>query len=107
MENGFYRVTIDRATGRVSVFDKELSQEVAGNVEIVAAEERGGNYMGIEPLSGRVIPETIDEVTVEENNEVRAVMRITGRIADIPIAQRLLLYAGLKRLDIENTVEWS
>ncbi len=106
VENDFYRLSVDRATGRVSLFDKALSRDVARNMEIVGLEERGGNYIGIEPLSGRTIVGTAEEVTIEENNPVRAVVRILVRVADIQVVQRLMLYSGLKRLDIENTVEW-
>jgi alpha-mannosidase len=38
---------------------------------------------------------------------VRAGIRIQSRIADIRITKRLSLTKELKRLDIENTVEWS
>jgi alpha-mannosidase len=107
VENQFYRVTVDRATGRVGLFDKALRQDVVKDAEIVATEERGGNYIGVEPLSGRTFPEAIDKVEVEENNGVRAVIKITGRLIDIPVTQRLILYKELKRLDVENTVEWS
>jgi alpha-mannosidase len=107
VENQFYRVTVDRATGRVVLFDKVLRQDVVKGAEIVATEERGGNYIGIEPLSGRTFPEAIDRVEVEENNGVRAVVKITGRLIDIPVTQRLILYKDLKRLDVENTVEWN
>lgn len=106
LENQFYRVTVDRATGRVALFDKALARDVIKDAEIVATEERGGNYIGIEPLSGRAFPEAIDNVEVEENNGVRAVMKITGRLIDLPVTQRLVLYRDLKRLDVENTVEW-
>jgi alpha-mannosidase len=106
MENDFYRVTVDKATGRVTLFDKALQRDVVKDMEIVAVEERGGNYIGIEPPSGRTLFSSIDGVEVEENNAVRAVMRITGRIADVPLTQRLILYRDAKRLDIENTVEW-
>jgi hypothetical protein len=106
MENDFYRVTIDKATGRVTLFDKALNHDVAKNMEIAALEERGGNYIGIEPLSGRTIYNSIDRVEVEENNAVRASLHITGRIADISITQRLSLWKHLKRLDIENTIDW-
>ena len=107
LENAWYRVTIDRATGRVTLFDKDLKRDVAQNMEIAATEERGGNYIGIEPLSGRTVVNTPDDVRLEENNSIRAVVRIAGRIADIPVVQRLTLYHDLKRLDIENTVEWN
>jgi len=43
---------------------------------------------------------------VEENNTVRTVLKISGWLADIPIVQRLILYRDLKRLDIENSLEW-
>jgi alpha-mannosidase len=107
MENQFYRVSVDRATGRVALFDKALERDVVKDAEIVGTEERGGNYIGIEPLSGRTFPEAIDKVEAEENNGVRAVMKISGRLIDIPITQRLTLYKDLKRLDVENIVEWT
>lgn len=106
LENSFYRLTVDRATGRVTLFDKALNRDVCRDMEIVATEERGGNYIGIEPLSGRTIYSLVDGVAVEENNPVRAVVRINSRIADIPMTQRLTLYRDAKRLDVENTVEW-
>ncbi len=106
VETPFYRLTIDTATGGVSLFDKELSREVVKNMEIVGLEERGGNYIGVEPLSGRTIPYTNIGTEVEENNGVRTIVKVTGKVGDIPVVQRLIFYAGLKRLDIENTVEW-
>ena len=106
MENDFYRLTVDKATGRVTLFDKALNRDVARDMEIAALEERGGNYIGIEPLSGRTIYNTVDRLEVEENNGVRATLKIIGRIADIPVIQRLSLWKQLKRLDIENTVDW-
>ena len=106
LENNFYRITIDKATGRVTVFDKSLARDVLQGMEMVANEERGGNYIGIEPLSGRSFPTSVSETVLEENNAVRAVYRISGLTIDIPVVQRLILYNDSKRLDIENTVEW-
>src|ERR1035441_5396518 len=34
IESGFYRVTIDRVTGRVTLFDKALNRDVARDMEI-------------------------------------------------------------------------
>lgn len=107
VENEFYRVTVDRATGRVTAFDKALGRDVCRDMEIVAVEERGGNYVSVEPPSGRAIFNSINRVELEENNAVRAVIKLTGQIADIPIIQRLILYRGLKRLDLENTLTWN
>ena len=106
VESEHYRVSVDRATGRVTVFDKALKRNVSEGMEIAAVEERGGNYIGIEPLSGRTILSMVDDIRVEENNPVRTVIKIALHLGDIPIEQRLILYSGLKRLDIENTVDW-
>jgi hypothetical protein len=106
IENRYYRVTVDRAAGRVTLLDKDLNREVARDMEVVATEERGGNYIGIEPTTGRGIFSTVDDIRVEENNAVRAVVRIALRIADIRLVQRLTLFHDLKRLDVENVVEW-
>ena len=43
---------------------------------------------------------------MEENSPVRAVVRISGDIAGVPVVQRLTLYRGLKKIDLENTVDW-
>ena len=106
MENQFYRVTLDKATGAFTVLDKELNKEVLKDAEIVASEERGTNNVQKELDTGRTVPLTPIGTLVEENNPVRAVLRLTGWIADIPIEQRLILYRGLKRLDIENSLDW-
>ena len=106
LENSFYRLSVDLATGRVTLFDKVLGRDVCRDMEVVALEERGGNYIGKEPPSGRTIVSMVDSVDVLENNPVRAVVQIKSRIADIPTTQRLTLYQGIKQLDIENTVEW-
>ena len=98
--------TDDRATGFVSLFDKELNRDILRNAEIAAVEERGGNYIGVEPATGRAIPAVVDNIKVEKNNRVRFVIRLDLRIADLPIIQRLTLYHELKRPDIENTVDW-
>lgn len=104
--NQFYRITIDRATGRLTIFDKELERIVARDLEIVGSEERGGDTLSVERETGRVVINSVIQVEVEKNNPVRTVMRIDGDLAGIPVTQRLTLYGGLKRVDLENTVEW-
>jgi alpha-mannosidase len=106
LENKFYRLSLDRATGQATLFDKRLGRDVCAGMEVSALEERGGNYIGIEPPTGRTIPGLVDRVSLEENNVVRAVVRVDLRIADIPVVQRLTLYHDLPRLEIENRVEW-
>jgi alpha-mannosidase len=106
MENQYYRVSVDRATGRVGIWDKELNRMVANDLEIAASEERGGDDLSIIPPTGRTIVNVISGVELEENGPVQTVMRITGDIAGVPIVQRLILYQGLKRVDLEDRVDW-
>lgn len=106
VENTFYRIAIDKATGGVTVFDKQMNREVATDMRIVGVEERGTNNVQAELDTGRTIPNSITETAVEENNAVRTVFKISGWMADIPIVQRLILYSGMKRLDIENSLDW-
>ncbi len=107
IENQFYRVTVDKATGRVTVFDKQLEREILKDVEIVGREERGSNNVQPEMATGRTIPRIVTETAVEENSPVRTVFRVSGSLADIPVNQRLILYQRLKRLDIENSLDWN
>ena len=106
LENEYYRVTVDRATAQITVFDKALARVVAKNLEMVATEVRGGDTLSKIPRSGRVLPNTVSQLEIEENNPVRTIVRLKCDLAGIPITQRLFLYRGLKRIDLENTVDW-
>ncbi len=79
---------------------------MANDIEIAASEERGGDDLSIIPPTGRTIVNVIDGVELEENSAVQAVMRISGDIAGVPIVQRITLYQGLKRVDLEDRVDW-
>jgi len=48
----------------------------------------------------------VSQVELEEDNPVRAVMRIDGNFGGVPIVQRVFLYGGIKRVDLESTVDW-
>ena len=106
MENEYYRVSVDRATGRVGVWDKEMNCRVADNIEIAASEERGGDDLSVIPPTGRSIVNVISGVELDENGPVQTIMLIHGDVAGVPIVQRLTLYQGLKRVDIEDRVDW-
>jgi alpha-mannosidase len=106
MENQFYKVTVDKATGGVTVFDKGLNREVSKDMRIVGFEERGTNNIQPESDTGLTFPMSVNGTDLEENNGVRTVLKILGSIADIPIVQRLVLYRNLKRLDITNSLDW-
>lgn len=106
LENEYYRVSVDRATGRIDVFDKDLNQSISKGIEIVAAEERGGDDQNIILPSGRKIINVIDGVELEENSPVRTVLRINGNVGGTSIVQHLTLYHGIKKIDLDNTIDW-
>ncbi len=106
LENEYYRVSVDRSTGRIGIWDKELNRTVADDIEIAASEERGGNDINTIPPTGRTIVNVISAVELEENGPVQTVIRITGDVGGTPIVQRLTFYQGLKRVDLEDRVDW-
>jgi alpha-mannosidase len=106
VENEYYRVSVERATGRIEIFDKDLNQPVSKGIEIAATEERGGDDQSVILPSGRTIVNVIDRVELEENSPVRTVLRINGNVGGIAIVQRLTLYRAIKKIDVENTIDW-
>ena len=76
------------------------------HIEIAASEERGGDDLSIIPPTGRTILNVISSVELEVNGPVQTVVRITGNVAGVPIVQRLTFYQRLKRVDIEDRVDW-
>jgi len=106
LESEYYRVTVDRATGGITVFDKQWGRTVVKDMEIVATEMRGGDSLSKEPRSGRILSNVATQVEVEENNPVRTVVRIVGDLGGVAVTQRLFLHRGVKRIDLENTVDW-
>lgn len=106
-ENQFYRVTIDRVTDRIEIFDKALDRVVSKNIEVVAQEQRGGNAISIFPSTGRTIVNLIDSVKLVRNGAEETVFEIKGNVGGEPITQTVTLYRDLPRIDIENTIEWT
>jgi alpha-mannosidase len=106
-ENQFYRVTIDRVTGRLEIFDKALDRVVSSDIEVVAQEQRGGDAISIFPATGRTIVNLIKSVNLVRNGAEETVFEIVGDIAGEPITQTLTLYRDLPRIDLEDTIHWT
>lgn len=107
MENQFYKVTVDKTTGKLTVFDRQLGRDITKGMRIVAEEERGSNNVQPERNTGVTFPMAVTGIKLEENSPVRTVLKISGSVGRTPVVQRLMLYRGLKRLDIENSVDWT
>src|SRR5260370_30574229 len=75
-------------------------------MKIVATEERGGNSIAIELVTGRSVINMVDRVAVEETNSVRAVLRIESSLGGVPVVQRPSLCRGLKPGVVETTLDW-
>ena len=43
---------------------------------------------------------------LEENGPSKTVLRINGNVGGIPILQRVSLYRGIKKIDVEDTIDW-
>lgn len=106
-ENQFYRVTIDRPTGRIEIFDKRLNRFVSKDIEVVAQEERGGNAISIFPSTGRTILNLISSVRLVRNGAEETVFEIEGNVGGEPITQKLTLYRDIPRIDLEDTIHWT
>lgn len=107
LENAFYRVTVDRATGLVEIFDKDLGHDVAKDLTTVGVEERGGNALNSIPETGRTFINNVHDVQLIRNGSEEAVIRIDEDVAGVPITQSLTLYRDKKRIDLENKIVWT
>lgn len=105
-ENRYYRITIDRPTGRIEIFDKTLNRTVSKNIEVVAEEQRGGNAISIFPSTSRTIPELINSVKLVRNGSVETVFEISGVVGGEPIGQKLTLYRDVAKIDLEDSIQW-
>ena len=107
LENEYYRVSVDRATGRVGIWDKEIEPNGCEATSKLRLRKSAVEMTSVTiPPTGRTIVNVINGVELEENGPVQTVMRITGDVGGIPIVQRLTLYQGLKRVDVEDRVDW-
>jgi alpha-mannosidase len=106
IENQFFRVAVDHATGGIEIRDKKLDRIVAKDVEISGVETRGGDAITIFPTTGRTIARVVDSVKLIRNGAEETVLDISGSVAGEPVMQRLTLYRNLPRIDVENTIRW-
>ncbi len=105
-ENDFYVLSVDKATGQVSVLDRQLDKTVIKEAEIVGVEERGGNYLTTDEMTGRVFYNQVKSVRLTENNPVRARVEIEGKVANIRVVQEIILYRDYKKIEIKNHISW-
>ncbi len=105
-ENRFFRLTVDRVTGDVSLEDLQSGHLLLEKMRVMGVEERGGNYIANMTPSGREFPALIDAIETLENNQVWCRMRLSGSICGMPWTQTITLYRDYPEIRLENEIEW-
>ena len=129
LENEFFRVEIDAASGCItSLFDKRSQSEVLGEAVAApgapAAAPNGkpcGNLLQLftdkpkkwdawnvdaDFLDHHTDLATADEVKLVEHSPLRAVIRVRKHFESSTFDQEIVLMAGVERVDIFNAIDW-
>ncbi|MBN8709421.1 MAG: hypothetical protein J0I10_08575 [Verrucomicrobia bacterium] len=105
-ENAFFRLTLDRVTGEVSIEDLRHGRPLLEKMSIVGVEERGGNYIANMTPSGRTFPPRFHKIEMIDNNAVWCRLRLEGSVAETPFSQVITLYRDFPEIRLENEIEW-
>lgn len=124
MENRFFRMTVDTATGLItSLTDKRSGRDVlagpANRLQLLEDRPSAWDAWNI-GLTGTEYPLTFRSVEVVETGPVRAILRITqdyrkpGTKKEFPtedfptsfFTQEIILYADLDRIDFRTNADW-
>jgi alpha-mannosidase len=122
IENEFYRVELDPATGCLkSVLDKRNGKEVlekGGQGNLLQVIEDFGDSEGFlrsadgnldtrHKWTGKTINvDTNPDIMVLERGPVRAVLQIKQKWAFARFTQRVILYPKVPRIDFDLTIDW-
>lgn len=106
VESPFLRLTIDRITGRLSLFDKREERFLFRGAELIGREEIRGDYICNMTLSGRTIPAVVKSVEIQEVSPVACRILLRGTLYGMRYEQRLTLPAATAELEMENTIHW-
>ncbi|MBE7557542.1 alpha-mannosidase [bacterium] len=113
LENEFYRVGVDKASGLVRIFDRRLSREViapgTGGNQLHVSDDLPTEYdaWNIRPVDLCTV-ETAESVELIEQGGLRGAIRVVRRTPSgrSTITSDIVLYSGLPRIDFETTVDW-
>ncbi|PAW80123.1 MAG: hypothetical protein B9S32_01970 [Verrucomicrobia bacterium Tous-C9LFEB] len=105
-ENRFFRLSVDRVTGDVSVEDRRSGHLLLEKMRVMGVEERGGNYIANMTPSGREFPALIDSVETLDNNKIWCRLKLSGSICNMPLTQTITLYHDYPEIQLENEIDW-
>jgi alpha-mannosidase len=106
MENEYLRVTIDRASGAVTVYEKASGKTVVSGLTPTVG--RYANAAAYSTGKPQPIPLKLDRLEIVENGPVRAKVRLVYR-TEHPVIQALstdLTLTRQNKLDVETTVRY-
>lgn len=113
LENEFFKIELDPATGTVrSIRDKRYGREVlevsgAGNLlQAFSDSESAWDLLGPLNQVDRWDLTDVDSIDVIEKGPVRAMLRVTRRWRSSRFVQDIILYRGIPRIDCRMTVDW-
>lgn len=106
VENRTLRLTVDRVSGRLSLFDKQAERFLFVHAELIGREEIRGDYICDMTLTGRTIPAVVESIEVQESSPVACRLLVRGTLYGMRYEQRLTLPADTAELEIENTIHW-
>jgi len=113
VESDLFRLAVDKATGRLRVTDLTLREQILDDVSVYGVEEldvvKQSPLRGLsmdDPTIEQRVGANIDGLTVAENGQVRAIVRIQSTVMGVPVQQEVVLYRGLRRLDLTTVIDW-
>ncbi|WMJ24077.1 alpha-mannosidase [Paludicola sp. MB14-C6] len=114
IDTPFYHITLDDACQFTSLFDKDANREVLkvgenGNV-LRVYEDKPIYYdnwdIDIYYNQKSWVVDDVISMEWEENNSVRAVLKVVYKFLDSTITQRVIFYTNSRRIDFDTTVDW-
>lgn len=114
LENRFFRLRLDEQARIASLYDKRAEREVfvpgeVGN-QLIAFEDRPLNFDAWDiNIYYADKPYPIDDVTswrIVETGPLRGGVEIVRRFGSSTITQRILIHAGVPRIDFPTEVDW-
>ena len=106
VEGPFLRLSIDRITGHLSLFDKREERFLFVHAGLIGREEIRGDYICNMTCTSRTIPAVVESLEIQENSPTACRILLRGSIYGMQYEQRLTLPAATAELEIENTIHW-
>ena len=101
LENKFYRIVIDEDEGIVSIYDKELDNELVEQNGIF----KFNQIIARDSKTCEVYTQEIKSIKVLERGPLISSVLIQGSIPSCPsVASKITLYAGLKKVELANKI---